>query len=81
MDPVKIVLSLDGDIKIPSFITLSLNDIKIMTTDVALAGIYSFTVTAVLDAVYPTAKFTNNSAIFQVQINCAIINLRPVITV
>ena len=80
MDPVKIVLSLDGDLNIPSFITLSLNEIKIMTTDVALAGTYAFTVTAVLDAVYPTVKFTNSSATFHVQINCTIINLRPVKT-
>ena len=80
MDPVKIVLSLDGDLNIPSFITISLNEIKIMTTDVALAGTYAFTVTAVLDAVHPTVKFTNSRATFQVQINCTIINLRPVKT-
>jgi len=80
LDPVRNVLMLDGNTKIPLFISYTQNAIKIMTNDVTLTGTYVFKVAVFLDTINPAAKFNDDILTFQVQVDCAIINLRPVIT-
>jgi len=80
LDPVRNVLMIDGNPKIPLFITYTQNAIKIMTNDVTLTGIYVFKVAVLLNTTNPTAQFNDDSVTFQVQVHCAIKDLRPVIT-
>ena len=51
-----------------------------MTTDLVLVGSYNFKVAVSLDTTYPITQFSDDSTTFKVQVHCAIINLRPVIT-
>ena len=51
-----------------------------MTTDLVLVGSYNFKVAVSLDTTYPITQFSDDSMTFKVQVHCAIINLRPVIT-
>ena len=57
MEIVDIDLLFDGAKDIPNFITFNEDEIKIETTDFALAGSYNFTISADLETNYPKDEF------------------------
>jgi hypothetical protein len=64
VENVDIDLLLDGAKDIPNFITFSKDEINIVTTDLALAGSYNFTISAELETNYPKDEFEDTSVKF-----------------